>query len=101
LPEELEGKDEDVGAHCWAEFFIPGTGWIPVDVSYGDTREGSRNYYFGNLDERRVSLSYGRDILLHPPQEASRLPFFVRMYCEIDGKPHDMAERRLRYWEIR
>ena len=43
-----------LGAHMWAEFFIPNYGWIPVD---GD---------IGGLHNRRWITSKGRDIELRP-----------------------------------
>jgi hypothetical protein len=43
--------------HCWAEFLLPGVGWIPTDPSVGDRGPKEREYYFGNLDNNRVSLA--------------------------------------------
>ncbi|MFQ5414894.1 MAG: transglutaminase family protein [Phycisphaerae bacterium] len=43
--------------HCWAEFLLPGVGWVPVDPSVGDRGPHERAYYFGNLDNNRVSLA--------------------------------------------
>ena len=43
--------------HCWAEFLLPGVGWVPVDPSAGERSPRERAYYFGNLDNNRVSLA--------------------------------------------
>ncbi|MCH7996089.1 MAG: transglutaminase domain-containing protein [Planctomycetes bacterium] len=43
--------------HCWAEFLLPGVGWVPVDPSAGERGPQERAYYFGNLDNNRVSLA--------------------------------------------
>ncbi len=43
--------------HCWAEFLLPGVGWVPVDPSVGERGPQERAYYFGNLDNNRVSLA--------------------------------------------
>jgi transglutaminase-like putative cysteine protease len=43
--------------HCWAEFNLPGIGWIPADPSVGDRGAQERAYYFGNLDNNRVTLA--------------------------------------------
>lgn len=51
--------------HWWAEFWIEGFGWIPVDPAAGagaapvelPARDDPRNYYFGNLDSHRVVFS--------------------------------------------
>ena len=43
-------------------------------------------YYFGNMDERRVLWSFGRDIVLSPPQAGPPVNNMLRGYFEIDGK---------------
>ena len=43
--------------HCWAEFLLPEVGWIPVDPSVGDRGTHEREFYFGNLDNNRVTLA--------------------------------------------
>jgi transglutaminase-like putative cysteine protease len=57
-----------IGAsHYWAEFWIDGFGWIPVDPALGGgaappffvLRADRANYYFGSLDNQRVSFSRG------------------------------------------
>jgi transglutaminase-like putative cysteine protease len=55
--------------HFWAEFFVSGVGWIPVDPSLGDgafparfpVPQEPRSFYFGNLDNRRVAFRRGYD----------------------------------------
>lgn len=55
--------------HFWAEFFITGIGWVPVDPALGDgafpaafpVPADARAYYFGSLDNRRVAFHYGFD----------------------------------------
>ncbi|MFW6289222.1 MAG: transglutaminase domain-containing protein, partial [Spirochaetota bacterium] len=55
--------------HFWAEFFVTGIGWIPVDPALGDgafpagfpVPENPRSFYFANLDNRRVAFSRGYD----------------------------------------
>ncbi len=54
--------------HWWAEFYIDGFGWIPVDPAMGAglTRNteitDQKNWYFGNLDAHRVAFSRGYNI---------------------------------------
>ncbi len=46
-----------LGPHMWAEFFLQGIGWIPVDPQAGT---------FGRLHNYKVIMSKGRDIDLGP-----------------------------------
>ncbi|HUV07531.1 MAG TPA: transglutaminase domain-containing protein [Spirochaetia bacterium] len=51
--------------HYWAEFYIESFGWVPVDPFLGDgfkyggfpVETDVRSYYFGNLDNRHITLS--------------------------------------------
>ena len=53
--------------HTWAEFYIEGYGWIPVDLALADgvvfggtpAREDPEIYYFGNLDANRITFTRG------------------------------------------
>jgi hypothetical protein len=55
--------------HYWAEFYINGFGWIPVDPVLGDgVRFGNfpidqeidpGNYYFGSIDNHHITLTRG------------------------------------------
>lgn len=97
-----EGKKEGevAGYHCWAEFYLEGKGWIPVDTSEASKDKAKKGYYFGNLDENRVQFTQGRDILLDPRQQGERLNFFVYPYAELDGKPFNEMEKSFYFREI-
>ena len=53
--------------HVWAEFYLEGYGWVPVDpvladgVRFGDFPEidNPEAYYFGNIDEQRITFARG------------------------------------------
>lgn len=81
------GKGTIGGYHCWANFFISGKGWLPVDISEADKHPEMKEYYFGNLTENRVAFTQGRDLVLSPPQKGKPLNFFIYPYAEIEGKP--------------
>jgi hypothetical protein len=66
--------------HYWAEFWIDGFGWLPVDPAMGagvfQIKDGAKrsddeplsardlaNYYFGNLDNQRITFSRGETVL--------------------------------------
>lgn len=115
---ELDGKDIDQSYHCWPEFYAGGIGWIPHDVAIADifagdfklTKENETlvsrttaagytagdaakvEYYFGNLDERRVTWSVGRDLTLSPKQEGGPINALTKAYVEVDGKVHPEKE---------
>jgi hypothetical protein len=63
----LAGGRGDVYAHFWAEFFVPGIGWVPTDPFLGDGGFPARfpepdnpsDYYFGNLDSFRLAFYHG------------------------------------------
>ena len=52
--------------HVWAEFFIQGQGWVPVDPTMGQRIPTQRDFYFGNMDNERVILNKGFNIELVP-----------------------------------
>ncbi len=86
LPESSEGEPSG-SYHCWAEFYIDGKGWIPVDISEAWKHPEKADYFFGNLDVNRILLSTGREILLSPQQKGSPLNYLSKPYIEIEGRP--------------
>jgi transglutaminase-like putative cysteine protease len=83
-------EGEVAGYHCWAEFFVEGVGWMPVDISeadkVADTDPAMAEFYFGGLTRDRIEFSAGRDVPLVPPARSGPRNFFIYPYCEIDGK---------------
>lgn len=47
----------DVSGHNWAEFYIEGVGWIPVDPTMGDKKDLREKYYFGSVDNGHLCVS--------------------------------------------
>jgi transglutaminase-like putative cysteine protease len=76
------------GYHCWAEFYLDSTGWVPVDISEAWKHQEKRDYFFGAHDVNRVQFTQGRDLRLAPAQEGAPLNYFVYPYVEIDGKEY-------------
>ncbi len=87
LPSD-KSSAEIAGYHCWAEFFNPQNGWIPVDISEAWKHPEKKDYFFGAHDDNRVQFSIGRDLRLSPPQQGDPLNYFVYPYVEIGGKEH-------------
>lgn len=84
-----EGKREgDIpGYHCWAEFYVGGIGWVPVDASEASKNPAKRDYFFGAVDPDRVMFTYGRDIRLAPDHKGDPLNYFIYPYAEAKGQP--------------
>jgi transglutaminase-like putative cysteine protease len=109
----LNGVDKDQSYHCWIEVWAPDVGWIPIDVAVADifvddfelndanrdgvaltVADGYRgpdralvDYYFGNLDARRVTWNRGRDLLLEPRNASGPVNALPKAHVEVDGKP--------------
>ena len=84
-----EGKTEGniAGYHCWAEFFLQGVGWVPVDASEAWQFPPRHDYFFGAHDANRVFFTYGRDIRLSSEQKGDPLNYFIYPYAEVNGQP--------------
>jgi len=100
LPENKD-KGDIAGYHCWAEFYAPKTGWIPVDISEAWKAKEKQDYFFGSVDANRVQFSTGRDITLSPKQDGPALNYFVYPYVEVDSKPYDKVDKQFSFEEVK
>ncbi|GAB2773568.1 transglutaminase-like putative cysteine protease [Hymenobacter luteus] len=99
LPPE-RGTAEIKGYHCWAEFYTPETGWVPVDASEAAKNPDRRNYFFGAHDENRLEFTRGRDLVLVPRQNNPALNYFIYPYAEADGKPLTGVKQAFRVQDV-
>ena len=98
-PENL-GKDHDPGYRCWPNFFAPGLGWVPLDVSSGDAADiWMARDWFGGLDENRMEWAEGRNMVLEPRSQVQP-DLVIRGWVEVDGKPYHGIERVLNFQRL-
>jgi len=88
------------GYHCWAQFYVEGMGWIPVDASEAWKNPEKRDYFFGAHDQNRVLFSRGRDIRFNPAQDAEPLNYFIYPYAEVDGKPFEGVQAQFLFRDL-
>ena len=98
LPDNAQ-QGEIPGYHCWAEFYVAGAGWVPVDISEAWKNPAKHDYFFGTVDQNRVQFTIGRDLTLAPKQDGPSLNYFVYPYVEVDGKPYESLEKKLAFSE--
>jgi transglutaminase-like putative cysteine protease len=79
---------EIAGYHCWADFFEPQHGWIPVDISEAWKHPEKKDYFFGAHDANRMEFTMGRDLELSPKQDGKLLNYFIYPYVEVAGKEY-------------
>jgi transglutaminase-like putative cysteine protease len=89
------------GYHCWAEFYLKGLGWVPIDASEAWKDPARREYFFGAHDANRVQFSIGRDLTLAPPQAGPPLNYFIYPYVEVDGKAFSPVTKRFSFREVK
>ncbi len=102
---KTKGQDITGSYHCWAQFYLPGYGWVPVDPA--DVRKMMlvhhltlsnaetayyRSYFWGGIDPYRVRLSSGRDLVLNPPQEGAPLNYLMYPFAQVGGKTLDWLD---------
>ena len=99
------------GQHCWAEFYVPGEGWTYADP--GDVLKEARAQaadrtqasidaarkteavaakkaaLWCGVDNNRVVLSRGRDVVLEPAQKGGPRNTFGYPYAEMNGEQKD------------
>lgn len=91
--------------HARAEFYLAGTGWVPVDASdavmalnFGAVGRDDpkvvalRNKLFGSWEMNWVAYNYEDAVALQPRAPAQPLPYFVYPHAELNGKPQDSLD---------
>jgi len=97
LPDDRKQGDIS-GYHCWAELYVKGVGWLPVDSSEASKHPEKREQFFGGLDANRVTFSTGRDLELRSASDP--LNFLVYPHVEVDGKPFGGVDKRFSFSDL-
>ncbi len=66
---------DDENLHDWCEVFIEGTGWLPVDMSYGlqySDDKKIKEFYLSGIDSYRLIVNNGVSGKLFPPKKFLR-----------------------------
>jgi transglutaminase-like putative cysteine protease len=88
------------GYHCWAEFWAPGAGWVPVDISEARKHPELKDYFFGGLSGNRILFTRSRDFLLTPDASAQRRNYFIYPIVRADGVDVSGVEWTFRYTDV-
>lgn len=91
-----------VGSHDWAQFYLPGWGWLFADPSYGGGayQVGSKErheFYFGNLDPMRMAANCVYQAALEPEKAQLRVDPFDNQAGEMEraGAEYPFTMRQL------
>jgi hypothetical protein len=98
----MTAKDHVVtGYHCWAEFYVAGKGWVPVDPSEASKSSDPnvRTSLFGNLDSDRLEFTIGRDLKLNP-RTSEALNYFIYPRAEAAGTEVGLPGIKLQWHEL-
>jgi len=88
------------GYHCWAEFYIPEFGWVPIDVSEANKNREKYEAFFGGLDENRVQFTIGRDIQIEQNGHLEPLNYFIYPHVVVDGEIYSDVDRQFSFSEV-
>ncbi|HEV7218000.1 MAG TPA: transglutaminase-like domain-containing protein [Terriglobales bacterium] len=91
---------EITGYHCWADFFEPQRGWVPVDISEAWQHPEKKSFLFGALDADRVQFTTGRDLRLSPAQDGPPLNYFIYPYVEVEGKEYSNVSQAFSFADV-
>jgi transglutaminase-like putative cysteine protease len=87
------------GYHCWAEFYIEGKGWIPIDASEAHKYPEKKEALFGGLDAHRIAFTIGRDIRI-PGTSGELQNYIIYPHVEVDGRPYSKMSIEFHFSEV-
>jgi len=87
VPEDRPAGDID-GYHCWVEFYLPETGWFPIDASQAFKHPQRRDHFYGTHPMDRIHFTTCRDLRLGRDHAGRSLNYFVYPTVEVDGSAY-------------
>ena len=100
FPIPLDNEGIINGYHCWADYFVKGEGWFPIDISEADKNENLKDYFFGTIDNNRVDMMVGRDFILDGYDNGS-LNLFIYPILEIDDQVSSNFSKKFSYKNLK
>ena len=94
IPNGDEGKVG--GYHCWADYYVDGEGWYPVDISEADKDSERSEYFFGTVCNNRVEMMVGRDFELDGYNQKS-VNLFIYPLLEIADEKSTSFKKSFSY----
>lgn len=106
-------QDVSTWQHCWAEFFVPGYGWVPADPA--DVRKAMltqklelndpkivelRKYFWGAIDPYRVKVGQGRDLTLNPAQKGKPVNYLMYPFAQVGDETLDSLDPKTFTYDI-
>jgi transglutaminase-like putative cysteine protease len=85
VPED-RGEGPIGGYHCWVSFYLPETGWFPIDASEASKHPEMRETFYGTHPADRIHFTTGRDLRLGREHRDRPLNYFVYPYAEVGGR---------------
>jgi hypothetical protein len=85
---ERESEGTIGGYHCWVEFYLPETGWFPIDASEAFKHPERRDLFYGTHPADRIHFTTGRDLRLGDHHRSGSLNYFIYPHVEVGGEPY-------------
>lgn len=94
-------EDKDAGTiggyHCWVNFYLPETGWFPIDASEARKDLSKLDLLFGTQPADRIQFTVGRDLELGVGHASGPLNYFVYPHLEQHGELYKGFSRSFSY----
>jgi transglutaminase-like putative cysteine protease len=100
IPLPFDKAEGEIGGyHCWAEFYLPQHGWVPIDASEAQKDNSRVDELFGSLDASRVDFTLGRDYEV-PGTHHGIFNFLIYPYAEVNGAEHKGVGRAFSFKDM-